>query len=87
MTIAPRCPTPISFDASVLVDQEYTLTGTSVDYIFDAFSIDPSVCDITYTYSLTEATGDPVVSVFDGATQTFTFDYTADLEPLVDPLA
>ena len=36
---------------------------------------------------MSESAGDPVVSVFDGATQTFTFDYTADLDPLVNPLA
>ena len=84
VTIAPSCPTPISFDPSVLVDQEYTLTDTSVDYIFDAFPVNPSVCDITYIYSLAEATGDPVVSVYDSDSRTFTFAYNPDLDPLVD---
>ena len=78
---------PTTFDPSVLVDQEYTLTGSSIDYIFDAFLVKPSACDITYTYSFAESTGDPVVSVFDSDSRTFTFEYTPDLDPLVDRLA
>ena len=78
---------PSLFDPSVLVDQEYTLTGTSVDYTFDAFTVVPNFCEITYTYSFAEATGEPVVSVFDSDTRTFTFEYTPDLDPLVDRLA
>ena len=85
--IDPCYGKPTTFDPSVLVDQEYTLTGTSVDYIFDVFLVDPPICDITYTYSLAEATGEPVVSVFDSDTRTFTFEYTPDLDPLVDRLA
>ena len=69
----------------MLIDQEYTLTGTSVDYTFDVFLVDPPICDITYTYSLAEATGEPVVSVSDS--RTFTFEYITDLDPLVDRLA
>ena len=71
----------------MLVDQEYTLAGSSVDYSFDAFSVDPPVCYITYTYSFAEATGEPVVSVFDSDSRTFTFEYNSDLDPLVDRLA
>ena len=71
----------------MLEDQEYTLTGSSVDYIFDAFQVDPTICDITYTYSLVDATGDPVVSVFDSTSRTFTFEYLPDLAPIVDRLA
>ena len=71
----------------MLEDQEYTLTGTSVNYIFDAFSIVPPICDITYTYSFAEATGEPVVLVFESDSRTFTFEYTSDLDPLVDRLA
>ena len=71
----------------MLADQEYTLTGTSVNYIFDVFPVDPSVCDIIYTYSFAEATGEPVISVFDSDSRTFTFEYNPDLDPLVDRLA
>ena len=71
----------------MLEDQEYILTSKSVDYNFDAFSIDPSICDITYTYSLAEVTGNPVVSVFDSDSRTFTFEYNPDLDPLFDRLA
>ena len=85
--IEPCDGKPISFNPSVLLDQEYTLTGTSVDYNFDAFTVDPSVCDIIYAYSLAEATGKPVVSVFDSDSRTFTFEYNLDLDPLVDRLA
>ena len=67
--------------------QEYTLTEASVSFTFDVFPISPAICEVIYTYVVSESAGDPVVSVFDGATQTFTFDYTADLDPLVNPLA
>ena len=59
----------------------------SVDYTFDAFTVDPPICDITYAYSLAEATGEPVVLVFDSDSRTFTFEYNPDLDPLVDRLA
>ena len=87
VTIAPSCPTPITLDPSDLVDQEYTLTSTSVPYTFDAYPVDPPICDITYTYNFAEATGAPVVSVFDSDSRTFTFEYDPDLNPLVDRLA
>ena len=58
-----------------------------MDFLFDVFPVDPPICDITYTYSLAEATGEPVVSVFDSDSRTFTFEYTPDLDPLVDRLA
>ena len=87
VTIASSCTTPITLDPSVLVDQEYTLTGPSVPYTFDAFPVDPPICDITYTHSFAEATGTTVVSVFDSDSRTFTFEYDSDLDPLVDRLA
>ena len=56
-------------------------------YTFDPFTADPAICDITYTYAVSDPAGDPVIFSFDGATYTFTFDYSVDLAPLVDPLA
>ena len=58
-----------------------------MDYIFNEFTVDPPACHITYTYSFAEATGVPVVSVFNSDSRAFTFEYTPDLDPLVDRLA
>ena len=71
----------------MLSDQEYTVTGTTQSYTFPVFNIDPINCVVVYTYSMTEvATGGVVVSSFNGPTQTFTFLYTTNLDPLADPL-
>ena len=87
VTITESCPQPNTLTASVLVDQEYSITDTALLYTFDPFTADPVTCGITYTYAVSDPAGDPVIFAFDGATQTFTFDYSADLAPLVDPLA
>ena len=80
------CTTPLTFVTSTQVDQEYTLTDLSSDYTFDAFAVDPPVCDIVYTYSISDTAGESVVA-FDDALRTFTFDHTANLDPLVDPFS
>ena len=82
------CPQPTTFTPSVMTNQEYTITGTSKSYTFPAFSIDPIICDIVYTYTMIESTtGNAVVASFDGPTRTFKFLYTSNLNPLVNPLA
>ena len=71
----------------MLSDQEYTITSTAKSYTFPVFDIDPINCDVVYTYTMTEvATGGVVVASFNGQTQTFTFLYRTNLDPLVDPL-
>lgn len=73
---------------ATLLNQEYTLTASSVPYTFAEFTVAPaSECIITYTHIVSEnATGDLVVT-FDASTKTFTFEYLPNLAPLVDPLA
>ena len=71
-----------------LTDQEYTLTAASVSFTFNEFTVAPSpTCTIDYTFDMSDsATGGPVVA-FDAPTRTFTFDYVADLNPLVNTFA
>ena len=71
-----------------LTDQEYTLTAASVSFTFDEFTVTPSpTCTIDYTFDMSDsAIGGPVVA-FDASTRTFTFDYVADLNPLVNTFA
>lgn len=85
VTINLSCPSPLTFAASVQTDQEYTLTDASSPYTFDAFAVDPPICTVTYTYTVSDAAGNPVIT-FDDVLRTFTFDHTAGLDPLLDPL-
>ena len=87
VSITESCPQPNTLTASVLVDQEYSITDAALTYTFDPFTADPVTCGIIYTYTVPDPAGDPVIVAFDGATRTFMFDYSADLAPLVDPLA
>ena len=48
--------------------QEYSITDTALTYTFDPFTADPAICDITYTYAVSDPAGDPVIFSFDGAT-------------------
>ena len=47
-------------------------------YTVPVYTSDPVWCDITYSYTITDPSGDPVLS-FDALTQTFTFDYSSDV--------
>ena len=67
VTILNSCTSPLSITSPVLVDQEYTLTDANMVYGFESFVADPPICDIMYTYSLSDAVGNPVVAAFDGA--------------------
>lgn len=63
------------------------MTDASLPYTFDAFTVDPTYCAITYTHSIADPTRGDTVVTFDDVLRTFTFDHTAGLTPLVDPLA
>lgn len=86
VTINPSCISPATFSASALADQEYFLTDAFLDYIFAPFSVDPAYCAITYTHSVSDPTQGDTVVTFNDVSRTFTFDHTAGLTPLVDPL-
>ena len=63
------CPQPTTFMPSVLVNQEYTITGAVASYTFPVFTISPTNCVIVYTYTMTEeVTGSSVVNIFNGPT-------------------
>ena len=79
--ITPVCTQATTFSPSVLVDQEYMITDTEAIYIFDPFVVDPVFCAIDYTYTISDASGDLVISSFTSATREFRFDYSIDLAP------
>ena len=66
------CDAPLSVTPTVLGDQEYTITQPSFDYTFVAFTADPSWCATSYSYSVTQASGDDATA-FNDAALTFTF--------------
>ena len=51
---------------------------SAVKYIVPLFTVDPSWCQITYTYTVTSVEGDSVVT-FDAVTPEFTFFYDTDI--------
>ena len=78
ITIVDPCDAPVGVTGSVLTDQEYTITQTALPYTVPVYTSDPVWCDITYSYTITDPSGDPVLS-FDALTQTFTFNYSTDV--------
>ena len=73
MTIIDPCDAPVSLVPSTLTDQEYTITQNEDSYQVPAFDADPIWCDITYSYSVSDPSGDKAIISFDAATQTFSF--------------
>ena len=51
-----------------MIAQEYTITGAALTYTFDPFTVDPTFCDVTYIYTISDPAGAPVVQAFDGPT-------------------
>jgi hypothetical protein len=61
VTIIDPCDEPVSVTALNLTAQEYTITDKdAVSYIVPVYTVDPAWCAITYTYSITDQSGDPV---------------------------
>lgn len=49
---APFAVTLYTYTESVVVDQVYSIGSTQLDYVFDAFTLDPSSLGYTSTYTL-----------------------------------
>ena len=81
ITVIDPCDAPVGITSYELVDQEYTVTQTLFAYQIPPFVANPLWCDITYSYSVTDVAGDAAIT-FDTVTQTFMFDYSADLSLL-----
>ena len=67
VTIIDPCDEPDSVTASILDDQEYTITQTASDYQVPAYAADPVWCAIIYDYTIVSPSGDAALS-FDPAT-------------------
>ena len=78
ITIVDPCDAPVGVTGSVLTDQEYTITQTALPYTVPVYTSDPVWCDITYSYMITDTSGDAVLT-FDPLTQTFTFEEPTDV--------
>ena len=79
--IADPCEAPVSVTASILTDQQYTITDNSaVPYVFPVFTANPAWCAIKYNYTITDLSGDAILT-FNGdpTVRKFSFYYSADL--------
>ena len=79
--IMDPCDAPVSVTASVLTNQEYTITDDdALPYTVPVYTADPSWCAITYTYTITDVSGDAVLTFnSDPLVREFAFNYSADL--------
>ena len=81
ITIADPCDAPVSVVASTLSNQEYTITDDDASpYTVPIYTADPAWCAIRYTYTITDVSGDAVLTFNDDPlTREFAFSYSADL--------
>ena len=73
VTVIDPCDKPLSVTASALTNQFYTITQNAFDYKFPAYTVSPTWCTITYTYTITNSAGDAAINKWSPTTQTFTF--------------
>ena len=62
MTVINSCDNPVSIAAPTVVDQEYTITDAAGTYQIPAFTIDPAWCDVIYSFTVTDPSGQFAVS-------------------------
>ena len=80
ISVVDPCDVPVSVASSTLTSQEYTITDTAKTYQIPVFTANPAWCEITYTYTIADVSGDAAVSFNSVATdRTFTFSYAVDL--------
>jgi len=81
ITIIDPCDKPYGLTESIFVNQEYTLTQGAKSYQIPVFTPDPAWCAITYSHTVTDATGLPAVTFNnDAAVREFYFYYSSDLD-------
>ena len=81
VTIIDPCDRPIGLAASNVINQEYTITAVVENYQVPVFTSDPAWCAITYSFTITDSSGNTAVTFDDDpAVREFTFDYSADLD-------
>ena len=69
--IVLTCPSPISFTSSTLPLVEYIITDDVNSFIFDPFITDPGLCDVVYTYTISDPLGGTVITNFVDFARTF----------------
>ena len=68
VTVIDPCDKPVSVTASGLTDQFYTITQSAFDYKMPVYTANPSWCAISYTYTITDLTGDAAIYKWDPTT-------------------
>ena len=63
ISVQDPCDAPVSVTPSVLTNQEYILTDLdTAPYIVPVYTADPSWCAIIYTYTVTDPSGDQIIT-------------------------
>lgn len=83
------CDPPATITRPSLNDQTFNIENDSKPtYDHEAFTVDPSQCGLTHSYSntlLVNSDADTVIDAYDPATTTFTWDYPADDDGPIRP--
>ena len=89
VTIVDPCITPKSLVAPQGLSEQiktYTIAGTGILYDIGKFIIEPSWCEVSYSYLIDDPLGQPVIADFDDIAPSFTFEYMQDLAPLEEDI-
>ena len=81
ITIIDPCDDPISVTALPIDNKEYTITDTTLSFVYDAFTSDPDWCSVNYSHTVLDVNGDsalPTLS-FDQVSRTISFTDNTDL--------
>jgi hypothetical protein len=87
ITLVDPCDPPTSVTSTSLTNQEYRLADMSgPTYTHGEFTVVPSFCPLTYTYSETKLVGGEDDTAISRVNKIFTFSYDKDDAP-VNPVA
>jgi hypothetical protein len=77
------CNPPATIAQLGLTDQTYTITQTEITYVHEGYTIDPSYCEVTKSYTVEAfANGSTGVTEPSNDDDTFKIFYDTDLLPI-----
>ena len=89
VTILDPCVSPYILLPPDSLSEElvnYTIASPGLLYQFDSFLVNPSWCEVHYSYIINDPLGEPVIADFDASTTSFRFEYMKDLAPLEEDI-
>jgi len=89
VTLSDICDPPVSVTKASLIDQTFNIEDTSLPtYVHEAFTVSPTVCPLTYTYTETaivNSLATTAIAFYDEQTKTFRWLYNGDDDGPIRP--